>query len=321
MRNVSIQGGEIMATGGASWRMRFRAWWEGDESLPDAPPAPVIHRAPPPVASPVTASTAIAEVAPTTVAWPAPRMALIQQLFGTGMHTPGGLEAVEGLLAPLDLHPGSALLEIGAGLGSVARAAIARGATIQAFEMDTALVLAANAISAELDPAHPVEIRQGAYDRLKMPVGTLDGIIAREALLPWANKSRVLGQMRKLLKPGGKLVFSDWARTCEPTNPTLAIWAMYEPAEPHLMSVDEMRLELEDLGFAVAMEDLSVQYRHWVTTAFAGHAERLLRKPPDARAQAWAISETEFWTRRISLLQTGDLAMPRFVATVPAGGR
>ena len=61
---------------------------------------------------------------------------------------------------------------------------------------------------------------------------------------------------------------------------------MHEPAEPHLMSVDELKAELEDLGFAVEMEDLSAQYRQWVTSAFAAHAERLVRNPPDQRAQA-----------------------------------
>ena len=125
------------------------------------------------------------------------------------MHTPGGAEAVAGLVAPLELKADSAVLEVGAGLGGVARAVAATGATIQAFEIDTALVIAANAVSAELDPARPVEIRQGTYDKLKMPPGTLDAIVAREALLAWPDKSKLLGQFRKLLKPGGKLGFSD----------------------------------------------------------------------------------------------------------------
>ena len=315
MHDVNIQSGVTAAAGAASWRLKFRAWWDGEEPVSGAAlSSPMLGKR-------AAAAAADADAAPTTAGWPSARLALVQQLFGQGMHTPGGAEAVAGLVALLELKPDSAVLEVGAGLGGVARAVVATGATIQAFEMDTALVIAANAVSAELDPARPVEIRQGTYDKLKMPAGTLDAIIAREALLAWPDKSKLLGQFRKLLKPGGKLVFSDWARTGEPTNPTLSIWSMHEPAEPHLMSVDELKAELEDLGFAVEMEDLSAQYRQWVTSAFAAHAERLVRNPPDQRAQAWAISETEFWTRRISLLQTGDLAMPRFVATVPAGGR
>lgn len=315
MRDVNIQSGATAVAGATSWRLKFRAWWDGEEPVSGAAAAS------PKLAKRSAAAATDADAAPTTSGWPSARLNLVQQLFGQGMHTPGGAEAVAGLVAPLELKADSAVLEVGAGLGAVARAVVATGATIQAFEMDTALVIAANAVSAELDPARPVEIRQGTYDKLKMPPGTLDAIVAREALLAWPDKSKLLGQFRKLLKPGGKLVFSDWARTCEPTNPTLSIWSMHEPTEPHLMSVDELKAELEDLGFAVEMEDLSAQYRQWVTSAFAAHAERLVRNPPDQRAQAWAISETEFWTRRISLLQTGDLAMPRFVATVPAGGR
>ncbi len=298
---------------GGSWKQRLRAWWDGTPEILAQPLAAAAATTP-------AAKKSRDELTFRASRWDATRIEVIQQIFGPGMCVPGGAIGVQQLLAPFSSGvPNQALMVLGAGLGGLAQAASATGARVNAIEADSGLAEAANQVLAWVNRSNVVRINHNHYDRLKVQLATLDGIVCQEALLFEAEPTKILQQCRKLLKPGGRLVFDDLFRLCEADNPSLLVWASHEGLPGIPLSVDELEQELADLGFEIEnREAVGPGYRQTVQNAFASRVELLKHEKVEPVIYTATVSEAEYWARRVSLIDTGDLTVMRIVARVPA---
>lgn len=298
---------------GGGWKRRLRAWWDGTEEQVAEVQAAT------PAAKPA-AKKSRDEVPFRPSRWDRTRIEIIQQIFGPGMSVPGGAMGLQHLLAPFVAGaPNPVLLVIGAGLGGLAQAAGATGARVTAVEPDSGLASAANEVLPWVNRNTIVPIVHNHYDRMKIQLATLDGIIGQEALLFEPEPAKVLQQCRKLLKPGGKLVFDDFFRLCEPDNPSLLVWCSHESMAGVPLSVAELMKELADLGFEVeAQEDVGPVYRQSVQQAFAARVDQLKREKVEPVIYTGTIAEAEYWARRVALIDAGELSVLRVVARVPA---
>src|SRR4029450_11130125 len=91
--------------------------------------------------------------------------------------------------------------------------------------------------------------------------GRFEAVLPQEALLPIGDKAGVLGEVHRVLAPGGRLAFSDWI--ARPTlgdgeRRRLRDWM----AAVTLQTLDGYRALLGRTGFrSVAAEDLSDEWR------------------------------------------------------------
>lgn len=104
-----------------------------------------------------------------------------------------------------------------------------------------------------LDASAGSDVR-GDGRRLPMADGSVDVVLSECALSLMRPVARALGEVRRVLRPTGRLVFSDFTATrpVEWVAPELAAWACLEDVR----SVDAWRRLLADAGFGqVTVED------------------------------------------------------------------
>ncbi|MEU8266658.1 methyltransferase domain-containing protein [Sphaerisporangium sp. NPDC049002] len=140
----------------------------------------------------------------------------------------------------LGLRPGERVLDAGCGPGETA-VYLAKnfgvhvtGITVSAFEIDKAKERAA--ATGVGDRAH---FEYGDYMDLSYPDGSFDAVLALESLQNAQDLGRVLGELYRVLRPGGRISFSDFSleSAAEPARvakfmetlklrelPTLAEW-------------------------------------------------------------------------------------------------
>jgi cyclopropane fatty-acyl-phospholipid synthase-like methyltransferase len=299
----------------AAIKGRLKAWWDGVDETPGSSSAPV------PTAEVVAAEASEDAAVDLAGGWSKARLDLIQRVFGPGRTRPGGQAAIDALLAPLSLSRKSTILVIGAGLGAGARTAGALGAQVTAIESNPQIAAAANRSAERAEDAQLAPVQHGDYDKLKISPASLDGVVAQEALFPLNGRSRLLFNLRKMLKLSGKMVTTDYFRRCEVDNPNYLVWTSHEGIESPLHSPDEYRKELLDIGFEIdEMTDITAEYCGWVVSAFNAHAAYLKQNPAAEALRRITLAEGEIWSRRLALMASGDLVVLRTVASVPWRG-
>ncbi|HLW81609.1 MAG TPA: class I SAM-dependent methyltransferase [Candidatus Acidoferrales bacterium] len=111
----------------------------------------------------------------------------------------------------LVLKPDSSVLELGCGSGGYALyVAETVGCRVVGLDINAPGVRNANQLAAARGLAERVHFEQcDASKRLPFEDGTFDAVFSNDVLCHLAARPMVLGEMFRILKPGGRMLFSD----------------------------------------------------------------------------------------------------------------
>jgi len=116
------------------------------------------------------------------------------------------------LVAAAQPKPGMAVLDIAAGTGdpslTIARA-VEPGGTVTSTDFNPAM-LAALRHNAEAEGVTNLSTRAADAHELQFPDGTFDLVVSRFGVMFFGEVDRALGEMRRVLKPGGRLTLVVW---------------------------------------------------------------------------------------------------------------
>jgi SAM-dependent methyltransferase len=101
------------------------------------------------------------------------------------------------------------VLEVAAGTGAVTRAlasVLPSSASIIATDLNQAMLDRAAAVGA----AQPVEWRQADAQHLPFPDGAFDAVVCQFGVMFFPDRSAALAEARRVLRPGGVLLFNTW---------------------------------------------------------------------------------------------------------------
>src|SRR4051812_18964995 len=105
-----------------------------------------------------------------------------------------------------DLRPGMRLLDVGCGPGSITRGLAERLAPGQVIGIDTAeAVLRSAREDAAARGLTNLEYRQGSVYELPFEDGSFDAVYAHQVLQHLREPARAVGEMLRVLRPGGLL--------------------------------------------------------------------------------------------------------------------
>ncbi|MET9427985.1 MULTISPECIES: methyltransferase domain-containing protein [unclassified Streptomyces] len=168
----------------------------------------------------------------------------------------------------LALPAGSHVLDAGCGVGDVARTVAAEGGLrvtgIDGIETDVALARRRTAAarasrvsggSRDTDPATRFLVAD--YHALPFADGSFDGLYTMESFVHSADPRRALAEFFRVVRPGGRLVMSEYSRTPSAELTPRAERVLTDVCElaamPGMMMLPHGRLEalLGEAGFAV----------------------------------------------------------------------
>jgi len=193
-------------------------------------------------------------------------------------------EAVQAALAPLTdwmlerlaAQPGQTLLELGAGTGEtglLAARLVDPGGRVLLTDRSTAMLEAAERRARELGLSN-VELRALDMEAIDLPEAAVDGVLCRLALMLVPDTAAALTGIRRVLRPGGRLIATVWdAVERNPWAP--ALWEVIErmtdlpparPGGPGMFSLGDaggIEALLADAGFReIAVEPIAIEWRY-----------------------------------------------------------
>ena len=193
-------------------------------------------------------------------------------------------EAVQAALAPLTdwmlerlaAQPGQTLLELGAGTGEtglLAARLVDPGGRVILTDRSTAMLEAAERRARKLGLSN-VELRALDMEAIDLPEAAVDGVLCRLALMLVPDTAAALAGIRRVLRPGGRLIATVWdAVERNPWAP--ALWEVVErmtdlpparPGGPGMFSLGDaggIEALLADAGFReIAVEPIAIEWRY-----------------------------------------------------------
>jgi SAM-dependent methyltransferase len=151
-----------------------------------------------------------------------------REAFGEDLGQNSWLTADEqkGFLSWLDLSPGKVLLDVACGAGGPAlRIAAATGCAVVGIDVHEQAITTANSLAARRGLAERAEFRSiDAARPLPFSDASFDAITCIDAINHLSDRLRVISEWARLLKVGGRLLFTDPITVTGPlTNSEVAV--------------------------------------------------------------------------------------------------
>lgn len=114
---------------------------------------------------------------------------------------------VEPMLDAVGVNEGDHVLDVGAGTGVVARAALQRvgaGGSVVAVDPNEGML----AVAKRIAPA--VDIRRGKAEQLPIDNAVIDCVTCQFALMFFSDRARAITEMRRVIRPAGRVAVATW---------------------------------------------------------------------------------------------------------------
>jgi phosphoethanolamine N-methyltransferase len=142
-----------------------------------------------------------------------------EAVYGEDFVSPGGCELANELIGAMQLAAGSKVLDVGCGLGGSAFV-MARDFdfVVDGIDLSLNMLNMANEKLRKYELAERITLTHGDCLELQCP-DCYDAIYSRDVFLHIHDKSRLFSVLKSLLRPGGKLLFTDYCCGEKPWNP------------------------------------------------------------------------------------------------------
>jgi sarcosine/dimethylglycine N-methyltransferase len=240
------------------------------------------------------------------------------ELFPHDQDHYGGLAANDTLAERAGIGAGTRVADFCAGLGGPSRYfAHIYKADVTGIELTPARVKGAEELTRRVGLQDRVRVLEGNVMQVPLAAGSVDVVVSQEALLHVPDKRRALAEAWRILKPGGRIAFTDWVahRPLSGADRELmwqgmAVTDLYDrPAYTGLV---------REAGFSIdSVEDLTSEWGKILTHRLAMY-RKLREETIIAGTPTGHDAFYESYVRFVDLVNDAGLGGGRFVGRKPA---
>lgn len=231
----------------------------------------------------------------------------------------GGLAANDALAKAVRLQPGWKIADFCAGLAGPARYyATHYGVDVTGIELTPARVKGANELTKLVGLQDKVRVIEGNVMDVPLPDNSMDAVLSQEALLHVPDKGKALREAHRILKPNGRLAFTDWvAHKPLSEADTKLMWdGMAVTGQFDMPSYIAL---IESCGFKVERpDDLTAQWAVILKERMAMYL-KLRGEAEQAKTASGHDAFYESYVRFVALVSEGSLGGGRFAASKIGG--
>ncbi|KAK6127616.1 hypothetical protein DH2020_038633 [Rehmannia glutinosa] len=181
-----------------------------------------------------------------------------ERVFGQGFVSTGGIDTTREFVAKLDLQPGQKVLDVGCGIGG-GDFYMAEKYGVHVVGIDLSINMISFALERAIGLKCAVEFEVADCTKKEYPDGTFDVIYSRDTILHIQDKPALFRSFYKWLKPGGKVLISDYCRKAG--TPSAEFTEYIKQRGYDLHDVEAYGQMLRDAGFdEVIAEDRTDQF-------------------------------------------------------------
>ncbi|OWY35741.1 class I SAM-dependent methyltransferase [Herbaspirillum aquaticum] len=164
--------------------------------------------------------------------------------------------------------PGARVLDLGCGGGHASFAVAPVVEKVIAYDLSEDMLKVVAGAAAERGLAN-LAVRQGSADRLDFPDASFDLVCTRFSAHHWRHLPQALGEVFRVLKPGGRFIVIDTAAPADVLADTYvqAIELLRDTSHVRNVSLHSWRKLLTTAGFAIAHDKtwkLRLEFDSWV---------------------------------------------------------
>jgi phosphoethanolamine N-methyltransferase len=245
---------------------------------------------------------------------------LLQIIWGEGVLSPGGPQAVREIMENVDPR-GKRVLDIGCGLGGLDQVLVELGAAhVTAVDVAAPLIGLGRRRIAAAGLADRIDL-QTIMPEAKLPFAdaSFDVIFTKDAWLHVTDKPALLRDVHRVLKPGGQLAGGDWMRGPEPYSADMIYFIELEGIPYHPTTLADYGVMLHAAGFdEIKLLDINGWYRELAKEELARLKGELYGTMTEKLGDKSRDHFIEDWRMLTVVLDKGELRPGRLWARTPA---
>jgi len=169
---------------------------------------------------------------------------------------------LERIAAEVDVGEEQTIADLGCGRGGPGLwIAAATGARVIGIDISSNALDAARQRADAMGLRERAAFREGSFESTGLPTNSVDGVISVDALLFTADKAAAITELRRVVRRGGRLVFTSWDYHRQPAG---------RPPQ-----VSDHRPLLTAVGFDVLVYEETDDWRRRITETTAGLLENV----------------------------------------------
>ncbi|WMV35240.1 hypothetical protein MTR67_028625 [Solanum verrucosum] len=181
-----------------------------------------------------------------------------ERVFGAGFVSTGGIDTTKEFVAMMDLQPGEKVLDVGCGIGG-GDFYMAEKYDVHVVGIDLSVNMITLAFERAIGRKCAVEFEVADCTVKTYPEESFDVIYSRDTILHIQDKPALFRSFYKWLKPGGRVLISDYCKKAGPASEDFAAYIKQRGYDLH--DVEAYGQMLRDAGFnEVIAEDRTEQF-------------------------------------------------------------
>ncbi|KAK2715291.1 uncharacterized protein LOC136035681 isoform X2 [Artemia franciscana] len=241
-----------------------------------------------------------------------------ERIFGPTFVSTGGLETTMEFCKLLNLKPGMKVLDVGCGIGGSAfHMAGTYGVEVHGVDLSTNMIT----LALENQAKQPLEVKTKVSFEIcditkhSFPEGSFDVVYSRDTILHIGDKETLFSHFYKWLKPGGRVLISDYCRGEQEHSEDFTRYVSQRGY--HLLTVQQYGEVLSTVGFkeveAIDKTSFFIDILKKEVKNFHAKKDEFVKEFSE-RDYDYIL---EGWEAKVKRCSAGDQAWGLFIANKP----